>query len=52
MKNNIHSNMTEEDGFDRLYACWCLNRNNVQHRRFRRRMKIQLLRERAENERF
>ncbi|MBQ8967845.1 hypothetical protein [Ruminococcus sp.] len=59
MKNNIHRKMTEEDSFDRLYACWCNTHNLVwrrekvrQRRKFRRKMKIQLLRERAENERF
>jgi len=26
-KGNIHKHMTEEDGFDRRFACWCNNHN-------------------------
>ena len=58
-KGNIHKHMTEEDSFDRKYACWCNNHNKVwyreevcQRRNFRRKMKILLLKERTDNERF
>ncbi|ADU22638.1 hypothetical protein [Ruminococcus albus] len=58
-KGNIHKHMTEENGFDRHFACWCNNHNKVWHRekvrqrrRFRRKLKVQLLKERAYNERF
>lgn len=52
-KGNAHKRMTEEDAFDRKYACWCNNHNRVWHkekvrqrRKFRRKMRIILLKER------
>ncbi|MCR4890061.1 MAG: hypothetical protein K5979_12925 [Ruminococcus sp.] len=58
-KGNIHKHMTEEDKFDRKYACWCLNHTKAWHRekvrqcrKFRRKMKLLLLKERESNERF
>ncbi|MBE6869436.1 MAG: hypothetical protein E7494_11890 [Ruminococcus albus] len=58
-KGNIHKHMTEEDGFDRRFACWCNNHNKVWHRekvrqrrKIRRKMRIILLKERGRDERF
>ncbi len=55
MNNNIHRKLTEDDRF----ACRCPNNNKVRHKEklrqrrcFLRKMNIQLLKERAANERF